>query len=194
VPEAALIADNAKYLYEVIARGGIGFSPFGIDDNGRSETGSEKTERLAAFAREYNLIAPLIAELARWGSEGRIKAAVEHEDHAAQAIDLGAWQVTVSFGTGRADALRPNDKAPGKAMIIKLADNQFVIIGTNCHLTFRPAGPDSGKAWQFRKVEEGQYEAGVFHPRRIMNGDETDWGGPGFGANPTVLQASLMLR
>jgi len=194
VPEAGLIPDNAKYLYEVIAHGGIGFSPFGIDGNGRGETRSEMAERLAAFAREYDLAAPMMRELAKWGFEGRIKAVVEHEDHAAQTIDLGAWLATVSFGTGRADALQPNDKANGKAMIIQLDDNKFVITGENCHIAFRPSGSNSGKAWQFLKVEEGQYEAGAFHPRRILNGDETDWGGPGFGATPKLLEVSLIVR
>ena len=37
VPEAGLIPDNAKYLYNVIAHGGIGFSPFGIDNNGQGK-------------------------------------------------------------------------------------------------------------------------------------------------------------
>ena len=194
VPEAGLIPDNAKYLYEVIAHGGIGFSPFGIDGNGRGETRSEMAERLAAFAREYDLAAPMMRELAKWGFEGRIKAVVEHEDHAAQTIDLVAWLATVSFGTGRADALQPNDKANGKAMIIQLDDNKFVITGENCHIAFRPSGSNSGKAWQFLKVEEGQYEAGAFHPRRILNGDETDWGGPGFGATPKLLEVSLIVR
>ena len=44
------------------------------------------------------------------------------------------------------------------------------------------------------KVEEGRYEQGVFKPLRILNGDETDWGGPRFGVTPTVLQVSLGIR
>jgi hypothetical protein len=194
VPEAGLIPENAKYWYAVMAHDGIGFSPFGIDDNGLGETKTEMAERLGAFAREYGVAAPMMRELAKWAFEGRVKAVVEHEDHAPQSIDLGAWLATVSFGTGRADALRPNEKATGKAMIVRLDDNQFVLIGTSCHISFRPAGNDSGRAWQFLTVEEGQYEAGVFHPRRILNGDETDWGGPGFGATGKVLRAELILR
>ncbi|MGH2566613.1 MAG: beta-galactosidase, partial [Ginsengibacter sp.] len=46
VPEAGLSADNVKYFYEVIARGGIGFSPFGIDDNGDTAKEEQMTERL----------------------------------------------------------------------------------------------------------------------------------------------------
>ena len=34
VPEIRMAEEYAKYLYAIIAEGGIGFSPFGIDDNG----------------------------------------------------------------------------------------------------------------------------------------------------------------
>jgi hypothetical protein len=43
-------------------------------------------------------------------------------------------------------------------------------------------------------VEEGSYENGKFKILRILNGDETDWGGPGFGTSPTVLQTTLVVR
>jgi Domain of unknown function (DUF5597) len=43
-------------------------------------------------------------------------------------------------------------------------------------------------------VEEGHYENGVFKLLRIQNGDETDWGGPGFGAAPSVLRVSVVVR
>ena len=194
VPEAGLVAGNAKYLYAVLANGGIGFSPFGIDDNGRRESKEELAQRLAPFAREYTVAAPMMRELAKWSFEGRIRSVVEKEDHTEQTIDLGAWHATVSFGIGRADALQPNTQADGHAMIIILDENSFVLTGERCHITMHPAGPNAGKAWQYLKVEEGRYEDGVFHPLRILNGDETDWGGPGFGAYPTVLRATVVLR
>lgn len=89
VPELGWTADRAKYLYEVMARGGIGFSPFGIDDNGHGYTQMEMTGHLEPFAKEYNMAAPMMRELAKWGFEGKIKAALEREDHADQTIDLG---------------------------------------------------------------------------------------------------------
>ena len=195
VPEAGFVADNARYLYEVIARGGIGFSPFGIDDNGVAETPAETAKRLAPFAQEYIAAAPMIQELTQWGSEGKIKAAVEHDDHANQSIDLGAWQAEVKFGgDGRANAAPVYNQTNGKVMLVKLGENEFITMGTRCHLTFHPTGSNTGKAWQYLKVEEGRYENGAFIPLRILNGDETDWGGPGFGLTPTVLRIELVLR
>jgi hypothetical protein len=194
VPEAALIHDNAKYLYEVIAHGGIGFSPFGIDDNGQGATKAEIAERLAPFAQEYATIAPMMRELAEWSFEGKIKAVVEREDHAAQTINLGAWQAIISFGTGGAGVMHPNTQPNGKMMIVQLGENKFILIGTLCHITFLPIGGNSGKAWQYLKVEEGHFENGEFKLLRILNGDETDWGGPRFGTAPTVLQTTLIVR
>lgn len=195
VPEAGLHSLNAKYLYEVLARGGIGFSPFGIDDNGGAETTEELEKKLGPFAQEYAAALPMMRELAAWSFEGKISAVVEHEDHAAQTVYLGAWEAVVSFGgDGRGYASPVYEEPTGKAMFVKLADNKFIITGTRCHLTFHPLGGNAGKAWQYLKVEEGRYENGVFKPIRILNGDETDWGGPGFGTTPTVLQVSLVAR
>jgi hypothetical protein len=194
VPEAALGADRAKYLYEIIARGGIGFSPFGIDDNGRGSTPTEIAGHLAPIAQEYAMAAPMMRELAKWGFEGRIRAVVEREDGAEQKVDLGAWQAIISFGSGRGDAMQANTQPTGKAMIVKLDENKFVLIGTLCHVSFHPIGQDSARAWQYLRVEEGHYENGTFKLLRIRNGDETDWGGPRFGAVPAILQTTLILR
>jgi len=195
VPETTLIAENAKYLYEVIAHGGIGFSPFGIDNNGHSKTMAANAERLAPFAKEYAMAAPMMRELAEWAFEGKIKAVVEREDHAGQTIDLGAWQCVISFGgSGRANAAPVYNQPTGKLMVVKLDENKFIIIGTRCHITFHPTGNNSGKAWQYLKVEEGHYENGTFKLLRILNGDETDWGGPGFDDKPVVLRVSLVVR
>jgi hypothetical protein len=66
--------------------------------------------------------------------------------------------------------------------------------GTNCRITFRPTGSNTGNAWQYLKVEEGWYDHGTFKALRILNGDETDWGGPAIGDKPRTLQISLVVR
>jgi hypothetical protein len=194
VPEAAFSADRAKYLYEVIARGGIGFSPFGIDANGKPETAAETAARVAPFAEDYAMAGPMMRQLAEWGFEGKIKAVVEHEDHAEQTIGLGAWQAVISFGAGQHNSPKPVDEANGKLIIVQLDANQFVVIGSRCHITFQPVGANTARAWQYLKVEEGHYENGRFKFLRILNGDETDFGGPGFGAEPVILKVELAVR
>ncbi len=193
VPEAGLVTNNAKYLYSVMANGGIGFSPFGIDNN---VVNSSKgiAENLVPFAKEYELAGPMIRELAKWDFEGNISSVVEHEDHAPQTIDLGSWQAIVKFGERQGGTNHPNQDPLGKLMIIRSGNNEFLLMGTACSVTFRPAGTNAGRAWQYLKVEEGRYDNGHFNMLRILNGDETDWGGPQFGSCPTLLRAALVVR
>ncbi len=193
VPEISSSEENARYFYSVLASGGIGFSPFGIDRNGQG-TEEENTTRLASIAQEYAMAAPMMRELAKWAFEGKIKSVVEREDHAEQTIGLGLWQATVSFGAARRNTVQDNARPVSKAMVVQLGDNEFLLIGTLCHFTFKPIGANAGKAWQYLKVEEGVYENGKFKLFRILNGDETDWGGPRIGTIPVVLHTTLITR
>jgi hypothetical protein len=194
VPELGLDLQKSKYFYEVLAHGGIGFSPFGIDVNDYSRPVSDNAKELEPFSDDYKAVQPMMRELAEWSFEGKISAVVEHEDHANQTIDLGAWQAVVSFGIINRNNVEVNPEGTGKLMIVKLSKDKFLAIGSLCHVTFRPAGIDSNKPWQYLKVEEGYYKNGAFKLIRILNGDETDWGGPRFGSKPTVLQISLVTR
>ena len=195
VPEAGLSAVNAKYLYEVLAHGGIGFSPFGIDNNENIDREDELIKRLSPYRDEYSIAASMQQQLAAWSLEGKIYSAVELEDHAAQTIDLGTWQASVVFGNKRRQNISsPNDESTGKVMFIQLDENTFLATGTNAHITFNAQGKNAGKAWQYLKVEEGYFENGVFKTIRIFNGDETDFGGPGFSSISTLLRISLVVR
>ena len=194
VPEIGSGENYTRYFYPVLAHGGIGFSPFGIDDNGRGEKKEDTETRLASIAQEYALAGPMMRELAQWCFEGKIKSVVEREDHGEQTIDLGSWEATITFGTSRRNAEQDANRPFGKAMIVQLGENEFILIGTFCHFTFKPLGTNAGKAWQFLKVEEGRYENGIFKLLRIRNGDETDWGGPRIGAKPEVLRTTLVVR
>lgn len=197
VPEAGLSLDKIKYIYPALAHGGLGYAFFGIDANEDHADHADRpdlpTDRLTPIAKEYRLLAPLDAQLAQWAYEDKISAVVEPDDHSARSVALPGWMATVKFGTGRGD-MRPNEHPTGKALIIQLEKNTFLVTGTLCRITFRPTGADSTRAWQYLKVEEGTYADGVFQPRRILNGDETDWGGPAFGAAPVWLRISLITR
>ncbi|MEL5893425.1 DUF5597 domain-containing protein [Bacteroides sp. GD17] len=189
VPETG--SANSKYLYKVIEKG-IGFSPFGVDKR-RQALGNATRD---ALSYEYELLDPMNQELARWAAEGRIQTVIEPEDHSEQHISLGEWEAIIIFGGGRGNnsAQSAERAANGKAMIIRLSDNEFLGIGTNCRFTFNTAGKNKGRAWQYLKVKEGKWENGEFKMSRILNGDETDWGGPQVGEIPNLLHFTLVAR
>lgn len=194
VPETGASPENVKYLYSVLSSGGLGFSPFGIDDNGRGETPEDTQNRLGALGQEYALFGPMIREIAQWAYEGKISAVVEKEDHAEQIIDLGNWQAVVNFSSSTGRNAQPNSRPIGKAMVIKLGENEFLLTGTYCRFTFKPSAKNEGKAWQYLKVEESEYHNGSLIPKRILNGDETDFGGPRIGNSPVLLHTTLITR
>jgi beta-galactosidase GanA len=194
VPEIGSGEEYAKYLYAVLAHGGIGYSPFGIDDNRQKGEEKEPEKRLVPVAQEYAMFGPIMRELAKWAFEGKINAVVEREDHGTQTIDLGSWQAIVTFSAADGRTAQPSLRPVGKAMVVRLGDNEFILAGTHCRFTFHPVGVNAGKAWQYLKVEEGYYENETFKLLRILNGDETDWGGPRLGSVPALLHVKLILR
>lgn len=195
VPEAGLNTVNAKYLFEVISRGGIGFSPFGIDNNGDTASNAALHQKLAPYASEYAIVSSLLDSIPAWSGNGKITSVVESDDNAAQTATLGKWQAIVSFGSNRRANLSDVNVAPtGKVMLIQVNEDEFLVAGSQCHLTFRPSGKETGQAWQYLVVEEGNYTKGHFVASQILNGDETDWGGPGFEAEPMLLRIRLAKR
>ena len=186
VPETS--SERVKYVYEVIGKG-IGYSPFGIDAPEKVAAGEH-----ASIAAEYRLLAPMARQLAQWGLEGRIFTAVELEGESERTVDLGKWEALLQFGPGGHVSENGSRPADGKAMIVRLGDNEFLAVGTHCRFSFRPAGKDAGKAWQYLRVEEGYYEDGEFRFVRVLNGDQTDWGGPYIGDEPVLLHITLTVR
>jgi len=181
VPETG--GGYVKYLYEVLKRG-IGFSPFGVDSN---------RERNKPLAAEYKLLKPIASQLAQWRAEGRIFSSYEpDEGEKEQVIDLGEWEAHLQFGASRNNA--PLSGA-GKAMIIKLGEGDFLCMGTEVRFSFRPLCKNKGRAWHYLRVEEGAYnEQGEWKMTRVLNGDQTDWGGPYVGAVPSMLRIRVYSR
>jgi len=194
VPEAGLQPEKAKYLYPALAHGGIGFSPFGIDANNEVKTEEELTSSLYPFSQDYKVLIGMADLMAQWVYEGKVSAVVEHDDHEAQTLDLGLWEAKVAFGNIERNIIKPNEVPTGRAMFVKLNENSFIVLGSLCNLTFKPLKGNLNKAWQYLKVEEGSYENGVFKSLRILNGDETDWGGPRFDKRTTLLKVELVSR
>lgn len=179
VPEVGYA--NTKYLYKAIEMG-MGFAPFGIDNPEADPAVANKNDEIA---QDYRILTPLADDLAKWAQDGRIHAVVESESHEDQTMDLGDWEAIIKF-----EAKSGN----GRAMVITLGKDELLLVFYNCRFNIQGKGKNAGKAWQYLKVEEGQYKNGSFHPDRVLNGDETDWGGPKVNANTQLLHITLTPR
>ena len=135
----------------------------------------------------------MMRELAQWTFDGKVKAAIEDESKQPATLDLGDWRGDVRFGVAPRGMGTGNDRPIGRILVVQLAPNEFIVTGNYASIRFRPAGRNTGKAWEFLTVEEGQYDDGVFRPIRIWNGDETDFG-LNFSSAPQVLRVRLSVR
>ena len=197
IPETIGSTTGTRFCFAALARGAIGWSPFGID---RSNRGLEASVGIAPGEPPLNPLAincrvlnPMMREIAQWAFEGRLHAAVEERDQHQQTLPLGRWQAVVTFGPptgGYGRNPKGNPEPVGRMLIAPLGENEFLVTGFMCRVDFKIADAASGAQRDFLRVEEGSYEGGVFRPIRIWNGDETDWG-LNFGSAPEVLRIQL---
>jgi hypothetical protein len=203
-------------MFSALGLQAIGYSPFGLDyTRTMRPQGGEPVSKdafLDPTAENYELIGPMMRDVARLNFEGKLQATAEVEGEATQTLHFGDWDAVVSYGGGRGGMAKGNAEPLGRALVAQLKENQFLVAGYFCRVDFRPAGTEAQRKaghivngsgqipsaqidgkWvhrQFLKVEEGTYENGAFKFGRILNGDQTDWG-VGLGAEPVVVRVSV---
>ena len=191
VPETMGSQEQARMCFAALGRGAIGWSPFGLDYSiaAQQPLGAPRlTEAsLAPIALNYQILRPIMREVARLNFEGKLQTVVEQPGELTQTMDFGNWQAVVTFGVARNGAARGNQEPIGRALVAKIGENQFLVTGAFCRVDFKAA---SGGQRDFLRVEEGGYEQSVFRPVRIWNGDETDWG-LDFRSAPQALRVLL---
>ncbi len=197
IPETGRRSTVSRYCYLALAHGAIGFSPFGIDDSDARQTAEvitpENQTQLQPFAANYHVLRPMTRLIADLAYNGHLHAIIEEKDQGTQTVQMGRWQVNVSFGPafrGQRDKRTGNPEPVGRVLIGELGDNQFLVTGYLAHVDFKPIDISSGAQREYTHVEEGIFEGENFRPLRIRNGDETDWG-LNFNAGPQVLRVKL---
>ena len=133
----------------------------------------------------------MMREVARLSLEGKLHAVAENAGEPRQALELGRWKLTVTFGVpafGNHPEPKGNPEPIGRALVGDLGGDRYLVAGYFCRVDFQPR---DGKAQrEYLRVEEVAYEQGVPRMLRIWNGDQTDWG-LNFSSAPQILHASL---
>lgn len=175
VPESGSSAANAVYL--IGEHRGIGFSPFGID-------GGIKNHQTSNFFDAYRMMASFSEIITEHQAKGTIRAAWLSElnpEITNQEFVLGNHKVIVDLVKPRRFEAQPETNTggifgprgqKGYAMVLLMDDNEYLVMGANAQVTFAPA--DGKGITAFRKVREGYFKNGEWHPLRWMNGDETN--------------------
>ena len=196
VPETGNDQASARFFFEVLGHGGLGFAPFGMDFTGYANfpLGAARLdeETLEAFARDYELVEPMMRELADLNFLGKVWGVAEPADTHVQHVALGShWQVEVSYGRGMFGHAEPkgNPNPSGCVLLAELGPDEYLVTGYDARVTFEPA-PQRPTRFMMARVEEGHYEHGKWIFDRLWNGDQTDWG-LNFTTLPQVLRVRL---
>jgi beta-galactosidase GanA len=206
VPETGRTFAYGRYLFSVMGRGAIGFSPFGVDFTNEANDATDADRgfppaawaRIEPFAANYRLLAPMLRTWARLAFEGKVWGASEPDDRAPSQLDLGRWQARVHYDKGTFGASdwawmkprAPNPLGPeGGVLVAQLGPDEYLVTGRMARIDFS-APPGSGRHALLARVEEGRFVDGrwVFH--HIWNGDQTDYG-LNFTTVPRILKVTL---
>ena len=202
VPETARSYATARYMFAVLGRGGIGFSPFGMDFTADATTAeaipAADFDKLQPFADDYHLIGPMMRYWAKASFEGRIRGAAESDARTPDIIDFGDWIVTVRydrppFGASDWAQIKPRPVNPlgadGGVLIARQGPDEFIVTGRMVRVEFTPKAP--GQHMQFLSVSEGTMDGGDhWMTHHVWNGDQTDYG-LNLSAVPRTLDVRL---
>jgi beta-galactosidase GanA len=189
VPEIGNDPVFARYFYDLLGAQALGVVPFGIDYTGYSNfpLGAKHIdEAIDAFAMPYRLLAPIAREWASLSFKSRVWGASEPDDRAGRKLDLGRWQVTLSFNEWQFGMkewfgdLKDKPEWPaypsGGALIAQLGPDDFLLTGQRVRVYFAPAEGRKTNGLIYASVEEGTYASGKWRKSRVWNGDQTDYG------------------
>lgn len=205
VPELGNAATYARYTYQVLGRGALGFAPFGIDyaDYSNFPLGSKLTDKtmVEPFGSIYAVFRPMERQWARWAFEGRTYGVAESDERTEQTMPMKNWTATVSFRQWRfgekhwnpeiKDEPANTENPGGGVAIAQIAENEFIVIGQQARLRLAGASSNEGKPTMLARVEEGSFDAsGKWIMERNWNGDQVDYG-INLPAKPIVLKIRI---
>ncbi|MGX0586010.1 DUF5597 domain-containing protein [Sphingomonas sanguinis] len=188
VPEIGNGREFARYFYEALGRGAIGFAPFGMDDTGffNYPLGAKALDdsTLEAFAGPYGAVSGVMRDWAKAAFEHPTWGAAKPDDGGDRETVLGDWRIRAEFGQWqfgeKSWTWLKSEPAPWKAepvggmAVVQLSRDEFLMVGDHVRARFDPATPDP-KAMIVR-VEQGHFTDGRWVMDRIWNGDQTDYG------------------
>ena len=169
------------FFYALADFSAIGFGPFGVD--GGSEALRPDMAAIAADFRVVRSALPIIAGLQ--GTE-KLKAAVEETGTGARNLIFSNYDALVRFrppgrqsagSVGAAAAAGPVEPS-ARALIAELGPDEFLVMGFESSVEFRPVQGSAFTAAQLLVEETGEYVDGVWKPSAPGLKAQGDYSGP----------------
>ena len=190
VPETGGPRFASNIFYALGDFGSLGYAPFGLDS---MLEGGKVLDIAKAFTDDCRLLGPAIPLITRLQGTGKLHSAVEEQYLTDRLIPSSKFDVLVQFGN-----LHPEyggifgTQTPGmsgRVLVAELSPDEFIVIGFDAHVQFRPTRGSKEQSAQFLHVEEGTFVDGEWRASRVLNGDQTF-----FAANLPSKGAILRLK
>jgi Domain of unknown function (DUF5597) len=189
-PEAGRTMSGARTFFYALAQfSGIGFGAYGVD----SGTGPELESRFVDLGADYRLVKDAMPAVLELQTAGKLKAAIEEEGVRAKNLIFDRYHLLVRFVS--APATPPQSSTPTSRVLVgDLAPDEYLIMGFNATVDFRPTVGSGFTAAQFLQVEEGAYEGGVWKTSNLGRTYQGDHAPPSVSlpAQGLVIRVKLM--
>jgi len=181
VPETGGSIAHAKNMFLTFAsQNAIGISIFGVDGHMSAQNLESFKGWGSEVAMNFALFGPASEAFRSLSDAGHLKVAVEEEGLANPGLSFDQFDVAVRFGpvlNGYGGPRgRGNPQRNGRVLVGQISPDEFLIGGMNANLIFAPKLGSALTHAMLVTVEEGYFEAGVWHTERLLNGDETAFG------------------
>ncbi|WP_207421573.1 GH35 family beta-galactosidase [Desertivirga brevis] len=135
----------------------ISFSPFGIDHH--IYHGNHPIKKAYEV---LNNLEPLITKAQ---VDNKINGFMEGDDASPASFQLGNFIFKPKYD------LQKDPVIKGFGMVIQISENEFIVSGNACHVSYESADPGKPNS-QLLSVEEGKFVDGKWVKKRTINGDE----------------------
>ena len=165
------------FFYALADYSAIGFSPFGVDGGGAL------SPDMAAIGADFRVVSSAVPIITELQGTPRLKAAIEEENIRSRNLIFSNYDLLARFRpVGRAPAgVAPSAAASapsepmGRVLIAELSPDQFLLMGFDSAVSFRPVQGSDYTAAQLLKVEEGYYDNGVWKTTREGSTSQGDY-------------------
>jgi len=151
----------ANVFYALGQEAGLGFSPFGIEDEENAK---------GDLSDSYHAIASLAPLLLEHQASGDVHGFVLEKAHPSVDFVMNGYTVHV-----RLDEIFGHGTENGFGLIMTDGKDQFLGLGKGFRVSFSPQDADGLKVG-IAAVDQGSFEQGKWVPGRRLNGDENDQG------------------
>ena len=168
------------FFYALADFSAIGFAPFGVDGGGAL------SPDMAAIGADFRVVSSAIPIITELQGTPRLKAAVEEDGIRARNLIFSNYDLLARFrpvgrqpaGVAPSAAASAPSNPTGRVLVAELSPDQFLLMGFDSAVAFRPVQGSDYTAAQLLKVEEGYYDNGVWKTTREGSTSQGDYSPP----------------